>query len=78
MEVIEKKVLDAYIFRTIDKVRQMTDQWNDYYNNDRPQEALIYDADGLSGKETRKRKDLYYHSQIAGCPNNEKFTLFIA
>jgi len=47
-----KAVLDAYIFRTINEVRQMTDQWNEYYNNDRPHESL----DNMTPMEYREKR----------------------
>lgn len=35
-----RAVLDAYIFRTIGDVRNITDEWTYYYNNERPHETL--------------------------------------
>lgn len=35
-----RAVLDAYIFRTIEDVRQKTYEWNEYYNYERPHESL--------------------------------------
>lgn len=35
-----RAVLDAYIFRTIEEVRQRTEVWNEYYNYERPHESL--------------------------------------
>ena len=35
-----RAVLDAYIFRTLEDVKQKTCEWNDYYNYERPHESL--------------------------------------
>lgn len=43
-------VLDAYIFRNIDQVRQITNQWMEDYNKMRPHDSL----DGLSPINYRK------------------------
>jgi putative transposase len=39
---IRKELLNAYIFRTLDEVRQKIQQWKDDYNNNRPHSALNY------------------------------------
>ena len=36
----QRAVLDAYIFRTLDDVREITEKWTDYYNNERPNDSL--------------------------------------
>lgn len=51
-----KAVLDAYIFRTIDEVRQMTDQWKEYYNYERPHENLN-NMTSMEYREMREEKD---------------------
>lgn len=35
-----RAVLDAYIFRTLSEVKEKTEEWRNYYNNDRPHETL--------------------------------------
>ena len=51
-----KGVLDVYIFRTIDEVRQMTDQWKEYYNYERPHESLD-NMTPMEYREMREEKD---------------------
>lgn len=53
-----KTVLDAYIFRTIEEVRQMTDQWKDYYNFERPHESL----DNMTPMEYREMREEKYNN----------------
>lgn len=35
-----RSVLNAYIFGSVDDVRQKTEEWREYYNNKRPHESL--------------------------------------
>lgn len=39
---IRKELLNAYVFRTLDEVRVMTEEWRVDYNNHRPHKALNY------------------------------------
>lgn len=51
-ESYRKAILDAYIFRTVEEVRQMTEQWKRYYNYERPHESL----GNMTPMEYRKKK----------------------
>ena len=35
-----RTVLDTYIFRSTEEVKRVTQEWNCYYNNERPHESL--------------------------------------
>jgi len=35
-----RAILDAYIFRTLGEVREKTEEWMSYYNNERPHESI--------------------------------------
>ena len=35
-----RAVLDAHIFRSIEGVKRVTQEWNCYHNNERPHESL--------------------------------------
>ena len=39
---IRKELLNAYVFRSLDEVRQMTEEWRSDYNTNRPHKALLY------------------------------------
>ena len=39
---MRRELLNAYIFRTLDEVREKTDQWRVDYNLNRPHKALNY------------------------------------
>lgn len=37
---VRRELPDAYVFRSLDEVRQMADEWRNYYNTERPHQAL--------------------------------------
>ena len=37
---VRRELLDAYIFKTLDQVREMAEEWREYYNTLRPHQAL--------------------------------------
>ena len=39
---LRRELLNAYVFRTLDEVRQKTEQWQHDYNHHRPHKALGY------------------------------------
>jgi putative transposase len=41
---IRKELLNAYVFKTMDEVRERADEWMNDYNNHRPHKALKYHA----------------------------------
>ena len=46
-----RSVLNAYLFRNIDEVREITDRWMSYYNEQRPHDAL----NDMTPKQYRER-----------------------
>jgi putative transposase len=72
-------ILDAYLFDTIDEVREVTAQWVDDYNSARPHDAL----GGLSPKMYKEKKQSLpglrsatatpsFHSALEGILNQNK------
>ena len=57
-----RAVLDAYIFRTLDEVREQTDKWNDFYNNERLDDAFG-GIPPMKHRLARKKTDLYTSNQ---------------
>ena len=53
LQLHRRAVLDAYIFRTIDDVRLKTEEWNEYYNFERPHESL----ENMTPMEYRAKKE---------------------
>ena len=42
MEVIRQELLNAYVFKTLNEVREKTQQWIHDYNHHRPHKSLGY------------------------------------
>ncbi|MBK7885358.1 MAG: transposase [Chitinophagaceae bacterium] len=53
---MQESVLDAYLFDSIDEIREVTQTWVDDYNCTRPHDAL----NGLSPKIYREKQSTYW------------------
>jgi putative transposase len=57
---VRRELLDAYVFRSLDEVRQMADEWRTYYNTERPHQAL----DGKPPVKLLEKQNLFSNAKF--------------
>jgi putative transposase len=58
-----KEVLDMYVFRTLNEVREITEKWKIEYNEERPHESLgdLTPSEFLAAQSTPDASKMLWH-----------------